>query len=42
MNIIKPFYDVLKKMIECKILIAKIVLLVVYTSKLLNNLHFGY
>lgn len=42
MNIIKPFYDVLKKMIECKIFIAKIALLVVYTSKLLNNLHFGY
>jgi len=29
-------------MIECKIFIAKITLVVVYTSKLLNNLHFGY
>jgi hypothetical protein len=42
MNIIKQFYGASKKIIECKISIAKIALLVVYTSKLLNNFHFGY
>jgi len=42
MDIIKQFVAYRKKLIECKIFVANIDRLVVYTSKLLDNHYFGF